>query len=350
MPLKDILQSLYKKGDVMSPEDIPPPIITLTPSPYANWVLSGGIVSGRTYQIQGPPSGGKSMFTHAICSKLLNKDDELEVIIWYDVELSYARHWHHVFMPDIPEERIILKRSNIASEVFDHITDVVIPVLIEEKGLKVKAIVIDSLQSLRPPKIMNRESTEDAQYAALAGFLPDALTGILGPVRKYNIPLLIVSQVRANMDPSAKYTHEKFKAGAGYAWQHAIDVDLLFEMIESKDSKTFDSTIKNANDNEVRTGHRVRITNKKNKVSAPYRVGEFQLDYQKGIVNTEEEIAKLGLNLGIITVEGNTYSFNGQKIAVGAAKTLEVIASSKAIQEAIIEAVEQSDKKTGDKK
>lgn len=342
MGYKDIIKSIYS-NKIVSPEDINPSAITPTPSPYVNWVLSGGIVGGRTYQLQGPPSGGKSMFTHAICSTLLRQDPE-SVVFWYDAEFSYSRHWHQVFMPDIPEDRIIVIRSNDGPFIFDHIKNEVARLVEnekEDKKLKVAAIVIDSLQSIIPPKISNRESSGDAQIAPLSGFLPYAFATILDLIRSNGIPLLVVSQVRANLDMSARFTHEKFGSNSsGYAWQHAIDVDIMFEPVEGKDSKMFDNSIKNANEKGIRTGHRVRMTNKKNKVSAPYRVAEFTLDYYKGIINIEDEIASLGLNLGVITQEGNTYYFEGQKLAVGAPKTLELIAGSPAIQQAIIKSIE----------
>jgi recombination protein RecA len=338
MSYEDILKGIYKRGEGMSPEDIPDPIIVPTPSPYINWALDGGIVRGRTYCIEGPPSGGKSMFTHAVCACLLRQMPD-SVVIWYDPE-PYNKHWHGVFMPDIPQNRIIIPPTGTdAVAIFDHFLQKMAPLIDGDKGkdngLKVAAVVIDSLQSMIPPKIKDRESTGDAQYAPLAGWLPNALSEFLIPIRKHNIPFLAISQIRTKMDAS-KWDEEKTQISGGKAWQHAIDCEISFEVIDGVKSKNVDETIKNANDKGVRIGHRVRMKNKKNKIGAPYRIAEFDLNYQKGIVNIEQEIAALGVNLGIITLDGNTYSFNGQKLAVGLPKTLEVIASSQAIQEAII--------------
>ena len=339
MSYQDILKGLYKKGLGMSPADIPDPIVVPTPSPYINWALDGGIVRGRTYCIEGPPSGGKSMFCHAVCGCLLRQMPD-SIVIWYDPE-PYSKHWHSIFMPDIPEDRILIPPTGTdAVAIFDHFIKEISPLMEGEDGLKVAAVVIDSLQSMIPPKIKDRESTADSQYAPLAGWLPNALCELLVPIRKNNVPLLVISQIRTKMD-AQKWDPEKTTISGGKAWYHAIDNEISFEIIEGNKSKTLDESIKNANDKGIRVGHRVRMTNKKNKIGTPYRVAEFDLNYKEGFVNVENEVASLGVNLGIITLEGNTYSFNGQKLAVGLPKTLEVIASSKAIQEAILSEVQK---------
>jgi len=333
---KDILKKLFKKGGVMSSEDIAPVMFVATPSPSVNWAMGGGIPLGRLVCLEGPPSGGKSMFTAACVGNLLRQDPDGEsVVFWYDAELSYSPHWQKIFMSGIDPSRLVVIPKNQAGDIFDHFYSEVVS-LIENDGLKVAAVVIDSLQSIVAPKEANKKNSTASVYAALAGYLPGALRMILEPIRRFNIPLMVVSQVRANMDANAAYTGEKYTIGGGLAWKHAMDIEVEFSAIEGKKSKILDDAgLTNVNETDIVVGHRIRMKVKKNKVSVPLRVAEFDLNYTKGIVNTSEEIARLGASLGIITLEGNTYSFNGQKLAVGLPKTLEVIASSQAIQEAI---------------
>jgi hypothetical protein len=43
------------------------------------------------------------------------------------------------------------------------------------------------------------------------------------------------------------------------------------------------------------------------------RIAEFTINYNKGIVNTHEEVFKLAYNWGVITREGNNYIMDGEK-------------------------------------
>lgn len=337
---KDILKKLFKDGNAVSSEDIASVEFVSTPSPTVNWAFGGGIPLGRVVCLEGPPSGGKSMFTAACIGNLLRNDPDGEsVVLWYDSELSYSRHWQEIFMPEIDPSRIVVVAKNQATDIFDHFYTQIVD-LITNDGLKVAAVVIDSLQSIIPPKESNRKDSTASVYAALAGYLPGALRMILEPLRRFNIPLLVVSQVRANMDPGAMYSGEKYSIGGGLAWKHCMDLEAEFSAIGGKESKILDEGgAKNINDTAIINGHRIRMKVKKNKVSVPQRIAEFDLDYTQGIINTSEEIARLGISLGFITKEGNTYSFDGQKLAVGLDKTISVISSSVAIQEAIMSKV-----------
>jgi hypothetical protein len=47
-------------------------------------------------------------------------------------------------------------------------------------------------------------------------------------------------------------------------------------------------------------GHKVRIKVKKNRLAAPARIAQFSLNYDKGVVDTANEIFDLGKALGVI--------------------------------------------------
>jgi recombination protein RecA len=73
------------------------------------------------------------------------------------------------------------------------------------------------------------------------------------------------------------------------------------------------------NDDKDLIGHAVSINVVKNKMAAPYRKAEFSVYYQSGI-DTTSEIAAVAVKKGIVTIDGNTYSYKDKKIAVGEAK------------------------------
>ena len=155
----------------------------------------------------------------------------------------------------------------------------------------------------------------------------------------FRSPWIFVSQVRDNLDPSAAYTGKKYNISGGRAFRHALDVEVLFEIIESKKSSIFGNDQKNMNDSSIQIGHRVRAKVMKNKFGPPKRVAEFDLIYNSGIVNQASEIASLGIRLGLIQKDGMTYFYKGEKIAVGEPKTIEVLRSRQDLQDSIMKEV-----------
>ena len=67
---------------------------------------------------------------------------------------------------------------------------------------------------------------------------------------------------------------------------------------------------------EAVVGNRVRAKVVKNKVAAPFRLAEFDIMYGEGI-SYESDVANAALKHGVITKSGASYSFEGEKLAVG---------------------------------
>ena len=64
-------------------------------------------------------------------------------------------------------------------------------------------------------------------------------------------------------------------------------------------------------------GNRAKVKVVKNKVAAPFRVAEFDIFYGQGI-SYEADVLGAAIKKGVVTRSGNTYSFQGEKLGVGA--------------------------------
>jgi hypothetical protein len=84
----------------------------------------------------------------------------------------------------------------------------------------------------------------------------------------------------------------------GRSLKHFCDYMLQVERVDTKDGRVEEG--KTITGSAQQIGHKVRVKGKKNRVGAPYRVAEFTLQYDSGIINTEEEIYELGKSLGVI--------------------------------------------------
>jgi recombination protein RecA len=63
-------------------------------------------------------------------------------------------------------------------------------------------------------------------------------------------------------------------------------------------------------------GNRTKVTVKKNKVAAPFRVCEFDIMYNEGISRTGD-VLDIGVELNIIDKRGAFYSYGEQRLAQG---------------------------------
>ncbi len=275
--------------------DIPKPSdkVVKMPSPSLNWAVSnGGITQGKAVCLFGPESGGKSLLMQLMLIQL-QKDDPDGICILFDAEYSFNPTWFEKLGGDT--SRLIVRQSNNPVKIFDFIERDLLTML--QDGCPVIGIAIDSVKSIRYPKDMKKVSTDLTMGGGGASYLGPAFKAILPVIREHNITTILVQQVYEELDPM-KAMRNPFKVPDGRALKHFADYMLQVEKIETKaGTLTSGETITGA---DAQIGHKVRIKTKKNRVGAPARVAEFSLDYDKGIVDTENEAINLAKSLGVI--------------------------------------------------
>ena len=87
-------------------------------------------------------------------------------------------------------------------------------------------------------------------------------------------------------------------------------------------------------DGDEVVGNETRVKVVKNKMAPPFKVVEFQILYGKGI-NKNAEIIEHGVKKGIIEKAGAWYSYKGDKIGQGIAKTSDFLKENPKILEEI---------------
>ena len=76
----------------------------------------------------------------------------------------------------------------------------------------------------------------------------------------------------------------------------------------------FDQNQRDANGNAVKVGHRVKFVFEKNKMGEGHdRQGFCDIEYMKGIVNAENELASLVTKMGIVEQKGTWINYKDQK-------------------------------------
>lgn len=262
-------------------------------SPSLNWVVgNGGITYGKIACFYGGESSGKSLLAQLTVAQL-QRDNPGGICVWFDAEFSFNPDWALKLGVDL--DRLIVRQTNNPVQIFDWIAGEMNEML--QDGCPIVGLVVDSVKAIRYPRDHKKESTAQVQGGSGAAYLGSAFKMIIPVIRTHNIPMILVQQVYEEMDQYKKMNNP-YIVPDGRALKHACDYMLEVSRVDTKDGRVEDG--KNIYGGAQQIGHKVRVKGKKNRLGAPYRCGEFTLDYTKGIVNIGEEVFNLAKTLGVI--------------------------------------------------
>ena len=293
-------------GKVASSMVSPTEKIVELPSPSLNWVVgNGGITQGKAVCFFGPESGGKSLLMQLTLIQLL-KDNPDGFCILFDAEYSFNPDWFKKLISfkngkydtvdvDSIISRLIVRQSNNPLDIFDYIEGDMKELI--QDGCPIVGIGIDSVKSIRYPKDIKDKSTKMVMGGGGASYLGSALKGVLPVIRDHNITTVLVQQVYEEMDEYKKMSNP-YIVPDGRALKHFCDYMLEVTRIDTKAGRI--ELGKNMYGSPQQIGHKVRVRGKKNRVGAPFRVGEFSLSYTEGVINVANEVFDLAKSLGVI--------------------------------------------------
>jgi recombination protein RecA len=91
-------------------------------------------------------------------------------------------------------------------------------------------------------------------------------------------------------------------------------------------------------------GGRIKVKVVKNKVAPPFKVAEFDIRYGTGIAY-EADVIQSGIKYGVVDKAGASYSFGGEKIAVGIEKAADKLREDKKMLKDIEKATKEAARK-----
>ena len=323
-----------------------------TPSPSINWALANrghGLPLGYSMVLWGPPKSGKSIVCNSFIGHVHQTDPEAYTVTFNTEmrgELQQSESSERMF--GIDPDRHITFDVNEPALIFDRI-EKDIAALVDD-GVKIKLIVIDSLKNIMGRRQMNAKGVDQHQIGDQAATIQEGLTRILASLRRKRISLIMTTHARAEMDQTEQMRGKDKKMAAAFAVKHFAELFCYVQRLENKSAREdllkngyVDDSAKDFMDKAMTTGHRIRFKMDGNSMGPDGRTAEFTLDYQRGIINTYEEIFQLGCKLGIIERPNNvTYQYKGESYR-GLEKILIAIRDSKEIQDEILEAIYRTD-------
>jgi len=289
------VEFLYAKGAIVNLDKNPRyPDKVKSNRPSIDWVVDGGFPKGRLILIAGEPSAGKSSLTIQIAEeigkKILYADTEATLTTDYILSLGATPSKFDHFIPETTETMCDIIRQQIPN--YD-------------------VIIVDSINNSASGEQLQKTAGERTM-ANRALVMSSQLPILIGLANQYNTTLIILSQVRDNMDKANKYSPDTVVPG-GRSLHHNSSLTLeLFK--SSKKEKEEKGTL--GNKDKVIEGNMVRIKCTKNKVGKVNR--EVSVEFTYGLGYTiEADIAAAAKRLGILEMAGSWVKYKGTSVAQG---------------------------------
>lgn len=343
-PKKNYLEKLQKFEGAVVGSYNPHSHVIRSPSPSVNFTYGNtwGLPQMYTQVLYGPPKGGKSVFVNSTIGQL-HQDDEDAFAIKFETELREDGQMteQQAGLWKIDRSRYQCFSVNSPMLIFDRIEKDIAALC--DDGMPLKLLVIDSITGIQGRRAMNADTIETQQIGDLALTLQEGFKRILPVQRKYRFSVILTAHVRAEMDRVEQMRGNSVKMAASFGVKHYAEYFTLVEPLLNKDARASmlgdkfeDDSVEDLNGNAEKTGHKIRVTMKDSSMGPKGRVGVFTLDYNRGIINTHEEVFLLGVGRNVIEKPNNlTYGF-GDKTWKGKESILTALRDDRALYDAVI--------------
>ena len=303
------IESQFGKGTIMklgTRETIEVPSIPTGSFGLDNALGIGGLPKGRVVEIYGPESSGKTTLTLQIIAECQKAGGSAAFI---DAEHALDPEYAKALGVDIDE--LLLSQPDTGEQALE-VTDMLV------KSGSLDVIVVDSVAALVPRAELEGDMG-DSHVGLQARLMSQALRKITGCIQKSNTLVIFINQIRMKIGVMFG-SPETTTGGNALKFYSSVRLDIR--------------RIGAIKDGDEVIGNETRVKVVKNKMAPPFKVVEFQILYGKGI-NKNAEIIEFAVKKGIIEKAGAWYSYKGDKIGQGIAKTSEFLKENPKVLEEI---------------
>lgn len=257
----------------------------------------GGVPRGRIVELFGPESSGKSTLALHIVA---NAQKAGGVAAYIDAE--HALDPAYATRLGVKIDDLLISQPDSGEEALN------IAEMLARSGA-IDVIVIDSVAALVPKSELEGE-IGDSFVGLHARLMSQALRKLTATLSKGNTCAVFINQIREKI--GVMYGNPETTTG-GRALKFYSSVRLDIRRIAG---------IKGNDNNEI--GNRVKVKVVKNKMAAPFQIGEFDIMFNEGISKIGAVI-DLGSELEIIKKNGSWYSYKGERLGQGRDATREAL-------------------------
>ncbi|MBP8291528.1 MAG: recombinase RecA [Caldilineaceae bacterium] len=293
------LNKRYGEGVVMKLGDATKLNVETIPSGSLSLDIAlgvGGFPRGRIIEIYGPESSGKT----TLCLHVIAEAQRLGGICGF-VDVEHALDPAYAARIGVDVESLYISQPDTGEQALE-----IAEALVRSNAMDV--VVLDSVAALVPRAEIEGEMG-DSHVGLQARLMSQALRKLTGAIKSTNTCMVFTNQLRQKI--GVMFGNPETTSG-GMALKFYASVRLDVRRIES--IKQADEVI----------GNRTRVTVKKNKVAAPFRIAEFDIMYNEGI-STVGDLLDLGVEYDILAKRGAYYRYNDEQIGQGREATKEYL-------------------------
>jgi recombination protein RecA len=248
----------------------------------------GGVPRGRIVEIFGPEASGKTTLVYEIIAQAQKLGG---VCAFIDAEHAIDPIYAGRIGVDVDE--LLVSQPDNGEQALE-IADVLI------RSGAIDVVAVDSVAALTPRAELEGQMG-DQTVGLQARLMSQALRKLAGNLNRANTVCIFTNQIREKIGVmfGSPETQPGGRALKFYSSQR-IDIRRIETLKEGTEA----------------VGNRVRAKIVKNKVAAPFRQAEFDIEYGVGI-SSEGCLIDLGIEHGIVQKSGAFFSYDGERLGQG---------------------------------
>ncbi len=248
----------------------------------------GGVPRARVVEIYGPESSGKTTLALSIIAQAQRRGGTAAFI---DAEHALDAEYARKIGVDIDD--LLVSQPDSGEQALE-----IAEMLVRSNAVDV--IVVDSVAALVPKAELEGEMG-DSHVGLQARLMSQALRKLTSIVSKSRTTLIFINQIREKIGVMFG-NPETTTGGRALKFYSSVRIDIR--------------RIGSLKDGDTVVGSRAKVRVVKNKVAAPFRQAEFDIDYGEGISRVGELI-DLGVDYKQVQKSGAWYSYGDLRLGQG---------------------------------